>query len=238
MCGSFSTCTTGAQAESPWTLEPEVPLSWLRAREAKLELPPSTVEYGVTVAATLAQHFIRLDRAVGFLSYAGMREIVQPDRGERQLDRLLEVLAVIEGRGHIPFPQVLASEGARLGRHTTLLAVTSSTDTGWVTAMRGLRGRGVHGIGILLAARTFGPAADWSPALAELQFTGVPAYLVQRGDDLAEALSRPVSLSGPGGGARHASVIGSGHNGAAGHRAYRAAGRHQAYGYWPLLRIT
>ena len=35
-----------------------------------MELPPSTVEYGVTIAASLAQHFLQSDREVGFLSYA------------------------------------------------------------------------------------------------------------------------------------------------------------------------
>jgi uncharacterized protein (DUF58 family) len=190
----------GAQAESPWTVQPWEPMGWMRPHEARLDLPPSTTEYGVTIAASLAQHFIRLDRAVGFLSYAGQREVVQPDRGERQLDRLLDILAVIQPEGHIPLPHILATEGARLGRHSTLIVVTSSSDPAWVQTLRGLRARGVHGIAILLAARTFGPAADWSEALGELQIGGLPAYLVRRGDDLSSALARPVSLGGPGSG--------------------------------------
>jgi uncharacterized protein (DUF58 family) len=187
----------GAQAESTWTVQPWEPMEWMRPHEAKLDLPPSTAEYGVTIAASLAQHFIRLDRAVGFLTYAGQREVVQPDRGERQLDRLLDILAVIQPEGHIPLPHILATDGARLGRHSTLIVVTPSTDTSWVQTLRSLRSRGVHGIGILLAARSFGPAADWSEALAELQISGLPAYMVRRGDDLSSALGQPVSLSGP-----------------------------------------
>jgi uncharacterized protein (DUF58 family) len=61
-----------------------------------MELPPSTIEYSVTIAASLAQHFLEADRELGFLSYAEKREVVQPDRGERQLTRLLEILAVIQ----------------------------------------------------------------------------------------------------------------------------------------------
>jgi uncharacterized protein (DUF58 family) len=198
----------GAQAETAWSYEPEEPLGWMRRTENKFELPPSTVEYGVTIAASLAQHFIRLDRSVGFLSYAGSRELIQPDRGERQLDRMLEVLAVIQAEGHVALPQVLATEGARLSRHTTLVVVTPSTDTQWVGALRGLRARGVHGIGILMAARTFGPAADWTDALAELQFSGLPSYLVRRGDDLQVALGQSMGGSGPG--ARNGHPYGSG----------------------------
>jgi uncharacterized protein (DUF58 family) len=182
-----------AQAASPWTPESEEPLAWVfrsRSRADRVELPPSTEEYGVTIAASLAQHFLQLDREVGFLSYATAREVIQPDRGERQLSRLLEVLAVIQAKGHIPLAQVLATEGAHLARHTTLVVITPSADPRWVSALRALRARGVHGVGVLLAARTFGLAPDWQPVQAELQASGLPSYLVRRGDDLAVALSQ------------------------------------------------
>jgi uncharacterized protein (DUF58 family) len=168
-----------------WSNEP---MPWLHRGESRLELPPSTVEYGCTIAASLAQYFIRLDRSVGFLCYAGTREVVQPDRGERQLDRLLEILAVIQGEGRIPLHQVLASEGTRLARHTTLVVITPSSDSAWVAGMRGLRARGVRGLTVFMAARTFGPAGDWQPTLAELQAIGLPSYLVQYGDDLRSVL--------------------------------------------------
>ncbi len=89
-----------AQAEAPWTeADDDTVLPWLTRRVEQMELPPSTVEYGVTIAASLAQHFLQSDREVGFLSYAETREVVQPDRGERQLTRLMEILAVIQARG-------------------------------------------------------------------------------------------------------------------------------------------
>jgi uncharacterized protein (DUF58 family) len=179
-----------AQAASPWTPEGEEPLAWVfRTRADRIELSPSTEEYGVTIAASLAQHFLQMDREVGFLSYANTREVIQPDRGDRQLSRLLEILAVIQARGHIPLAQVLATEGAHLARHTTLIVITPSADSRWVSALRGLRARGVQGVGVLLAARTFGPAPDWQPVQAELQASGLPSYLVSRGDELPVALS-------------------------------------------------
>lgn len=187
-----------AHAETPWTeTEDDTVMPWLTRRVEQMELPPSTVEYGVTIAASLAQHFLQSDREVGFLSYAETREAVQPDRGERQLTRLMEILAVIQARGHLPLPEALATDGATLARHTTLIVITPSTDSRWITVLRGLRARGVHGVAILLAARTFGPAPDWAPTLADLQASGLAAYLVKNGDDLTEALSRLASGVGP-----------------------------------------
>ncbi len=182
-----------AQAEAPWTMDVtsiEV-MPWLQRRaEQSLLLPSSTVEYGVTVAASLAQHFLQADRQVGFLSYARTREVVQPDRGERQSGRLMEILAVIQADGSIPLAQVLTSEGAHLARHTTLIVITASTDPQWVAALRGLRARGVNGVAVLMAGRTFGPAPDWTPTLADLQASGLTTYLIRREDDLSEALGQ------------------------------------------------
>lgn len=183
-----------SEAEAPaWSTEV---MPWLHKGEGKLPLPPSSAEYAITIAASLAQHFIRLDRAVGFLSYATGREVVQPDRGERQLDRLLEILAVIEAKGRIPLAQVLSSEGARLARHTMLLVITASTDPTWIAALRGLRSRGVQGVPVFLAAKTFGPAGDWQAPLAELQAMGMAPYLVRFGDDLTTVLSHPAGAAG------------------------------------------
>lgn len=187
-----------AHAETPWQeQEEDTVLPWLTQRVQKLELPPSTVEYSVSIAASLAQHFLQVDREVGFLSYARTREMIQPDRGERQLTRLQEILAVIQARGRLPIAEALAIDGASLARHTTLIVITPSVDPRWVTVLRSLRARGVHGVAVLLAARTFGPAPDWAPVLADVQASGLPAYLVQNGDDLAQALGRYASGVGP-----------------------------------------
>lgn len=185
------------QAAAPWTPKAPEPLAWAtRRKESRLELPPSTVEYGVTIAASLAQHFLQMDREVGFLSYPQRREFIQPDRGERQLTRLLEVLAVMQAEGAVPLAQVLATDGAHLARHATLIVITASTDTKWITALRGLRARGVQGVGVFIAASTFGPAPDYAGTIADLQASGLPAYLVKRGDDLQVALSHSISGGG------------------------------------------
>jgi hypothetical protein len=52
-------------------------------------------------------------------------------------------------------------------------------------------------VAVLLAGRTFGPAPDWAPVLADLQASGLPAYVVKNGDDLAEALVTLSSGVGP-----------------------------------------
>ncbi|MBI3741739.1 MAG: DUF58 domain-containing protein, partial [Chloroflexi bacterium] len=56
-------------------------LSPLWFRQDALRLPPSTEEYCVTLAASIARYYLDHQRAVGFAAYGHAREIVPPDRG-------------------------------------------------------------------------------------------------------------------------------------------------------------
>ncbi len=163
-------------------------LSQLWFRQDELRLPPNTEEYIVTIAASVAKYFLRRQRAVGFVAYGGVREIVQPDRGERQLNRLLEVLAVMRAEGNMPFNQVLGVESAPLGRNVTVVAVTPSAELEWVKAAREAKRRGLRLIAALTDAPSFGGNGDSQVAAAELIASGIPTYLVPEGADLRAAL--------------------------------------------------
>lgn len=169
----------------------------LRSERSGLWLPPSTLEYGVAIAASLARHFLIQNRSVGFIGHSTHRELIQADRGERQLTKILETLAVIGAGGQVPFAQVLAAEGDQLARHTTLLAITPSSDMTWVAALRDIGRRGVRGLAIQLAATTFGAAPPYQEVVAELLASGIPTHVVAYGNDLAAALGQRVtSLEG------------------------------------------
>ena len=179
------------QAELEW--EPvlrrrEPALLW--TKRPGLELAPSTEEYGATITASLAKHFIVRNRAVGLVSYAQQREVIPADRGQRQLSKILETLAVIRSGGRIPLAQVLAAEGLHLGRGTTVIVVTSSPDKDWAIASRHLEQRGLKVIAVLVALDSFGGEWGMEEVIAELAASGTPTYIVKEGDDLAEALSQ------------------------------------------------
>jgi uncharacterized protein (DUF58 family) len=163
----------------PWEVGPE------------LELVPSTVEYAVTIAASLTRHFIVRDRAVGFISYCPRREIIPADRGERQLTKVLETLSVIGADGHIPMSEVILAEGAHLSRNATAIIITSADDTYWIAAARDIRQRGVRAIAVLIETHSFGHLRTNEGLATELAVSGIPCYLVREGDNLTMALARP-----------------------------------------------
>jgi hypothetical protein len=149
------------------------------------------VEYSVAVIASLAKHFIERDRGVGLIAYSQKRQVLPADRGERQLAKILETLAVIRAEGRIPIAEILAAEGAHLGRNTTAIIVTPTEQGYWIAAARDLRHRGLNVIAVLLESHSFGHPRSNEDLVTELSISGISTFLVREGDDLAAALSRP-----------------------------------------------
>jgi uncharacterized protein (DUF58 family) len=184
----------GVHAGSPWTPPvQDIGPGVLRQEKIGLQLPPSTIEYAVTAAASLARHFLLQDRSVGFIAHSGHRELIQADRGERQLTKILETLAVVNATGRIPFARMLTAEMEHLPRHTTLVAISPATDRMWVATLRDIRRRGVHNMAVLVAASTFGDAPPYRDTLADLLASGIPTHLITCGQDIAAALSQRVT---------------------------------------------
>jgi len=158
------------------------------------EMEPSTEEYGVTIAASVAKHLLAQRRAVGMISYGQRREIVQADRGERQLMKWLESLAVVRAQGRVPLAEVIAVEGGQLGGGTTAIVITPSTCTSWVGALRDMKRKGVDVVAVHLEASTFGAAPSSLDAVASLAASNIATYLVKNGVRLEDSLSQRVGL--------------------------------------------
>jgi uncharacterized protein (DUF58 family) len=148
----------------------------------------SSEEYAVTVAASLARHLLDQGRAVGLVSQTGN---LPADRGPRQVERILEVLAVVRTNSHLTLAALLGAETSRFARSSTLVIVTSSTAESWARYCQALGTRGVHTTAVLVEAATFGPAPLTLMLVSSLAAAHIPTYMVKRGDALDHALSAP-----------------------------------------------
>jgi len=157
--------------------------------DQSLKLPESTEEYAVAIAASLARYFARKDRAVGLIAHGQSREVIQPDRGERQLNRILETLAVIKAEGHVPLHSVAHAESQLFSRGSTLVAITPSTDRSWLAAARNLTRQGLRPLTILIDPASFGDSRSSLPLRDMLAAAGISAQVIRCDDDLSVALS-------------------------------------------------
>ena len=148
----------------------------------------STEEYAVTAAASLARHLLDQGRAVGLVSQTAT---LPADRGPRQAERILEVLALVRGSSPLPLSALLSAETSRFARSSTLIIVTPSTAESWARFCQALGGRGVRTTAVLIEAATFGRAPSTLLLVSSLAAAHTPTYLVKRGDRLEHALSSP-----------------------------------------------
>ena len=121
----------------------------------------STEEYGVKIVSSLAHQFVRDNKAVGFVALSRQgRHLIEPQKGLKQLWRILETLAVVQATGTAPFHEFLSASAAGLGRGTSLVAITPSADPRWLTSLTQLGHRAIYPLAVAIDASTFGPGAS------------------------------------------------------------------------------
>jgi uncharacterized protein (DUF58 family) len=157
------------------------------------DIPPSTEEYAVVIAASLANYFIASERALGFAAYTPYREVYQPEHGQRQLNRILQTLAIARSFSKYSLGQMLTLETPYFTRGTTLLIVTSSLDSTWVTEAQILSRRGIRPMCILVDPASFQGSTPSTEITGLLRLAKIPTLTVRKNDDISAALAqRPI----------------------------------------------
>jgi uncharacterized protein (DUF58 family) len=154
--------------------------------------PGSTEEDAVSIAASLAKYFLVQSRAVGLLTQG---HVLQPDRGSRQLLKILDLLAVVRVRDWLGLDALLLGGSARFARGTSALVVTPTARQEWLAAYQDVVQRGVRASVVLLEASTYGSTRPSLMLVGALAAANVPTYLVKRGEPLEQALAQ-ASLGG------------------------------------------
>jgi len=150
----------------------------------------STEEYGVTIAATLATYLLRQDLSLGMIVNAHQREFLSLDRGERQIERVLEMLAVVRPGSGPDLKEALALDAIHFGRNTVAIVITPSNSRDWHESLRHLQRRGVQVAVVGLDAASFENRPADEDTLVLLEGAGIPVLRVKCGASITEALER------------------------------------------------
>jgi uncharacterized protein (DUF58 family) len=148
----------------------------------------STEEYGVTLAATIATYLLRQDLSVGMIVNGQHREILSLDRGDRQIERVLELLAVVTAGPGPDLKEALALDALHFGRNTVAIVITPSNSRDWHEGLRHLQRRGVKVAVVGLNAASFENGPQDEDSLALLEGAGVSIMRIKCRDSLIQAL--------------------------------------------------
>ncbi|HEY5006223.1 MAG TPA: DUF58 domain-containing protein [Ktedonobacteraceae bacterium] len=148
----------------------------------------STDEYGVTIAATVATYLLRQDLSVGMIVNGEHREFLSLDRGDRQVERVLELLAVVNAGSGVPLKEALALDAFHFGRNTVAIVITPSNSRDWHDGLRHLQRRGVQVAVVGLDAGSFENEPPDEDTLALLEGAGIAVMRVKYKESLAQIL--------------------------------------------------
>ncbi|MBE9508219.1 MAG: DUF58 domain-containing protein [Chloroflexi bacterium] len=153
------------------------------------ELPPATEEYAVSIAASLGQYFLRRGRAVGLVSWDRSLKVLSPDRGGRQLGKILEALALLRAEGDLSISALVTAESRHMPRGSTVILVTPSVQEEVAMAADIVLRRGLRPVVVLLDAASFGGPPGTAALATAIRALSVPVCQVENGADLGAALS-------------------------------------------------
>jgi uncharacterized protein (DUF58 family) len=184
----FLDAQKSVQAELPYEA-PKVRDNWIFARRPEIHLPPSTLEYGVSLAASLAHYFIEQRRAVGFVTDGPVYTVISAERSERQESKVLETLAFVTGEGTLPLASLVDLQSPQMPLGSSALLITPSVDDDVVLAVELLQRRNLRAVILLLMAQTFGGRAGSEELAAKLERRGIPICKVYNNVDLGQLLA-------------------------------------------------
>jgi uncharacterized protein (DUF58 family) len=164
---------------------------WLR--RPNVALPRNSFEYGISVAASLARYFLLDRRAVGLACSAGKTTIVPAERGERQMNKIMETLAFLQPEGRMPLLGLVTMRAKLLPIGTGVILITPSMQPELLIAVEDLQRRKLRPIVILIKAETFGGIGESETIIAGLLHHNIPVCPIGYGDDLSTRLALPVT---------------------------------------------
>jgi uncharacterized protein (DUF58 family) len=147
------------------------------------EAPESSLEYAVSLAASIAHAGIRRGQAVGLVTNDSEQTAIGAGRGEAQRLRIMHFLAVATDDGTTPLHDVIRRHGEMWRGRGGIVVVTSSRDRSWVEALIEVGVRGTRHLAVLVEPTSFG-ATGPAMRVAAAWRLAIDWWLVRRGDDL------------------------------------------------------
>ena len=163
--------------------------SLLFGRRPKFHLPPSTLEYSISITASLAHYFIAQRRAVGFASAGQTFTVHHAERSERQEGKILETLAFVEANGELSIAALVAAQASQLPQGSSAILITPTVRSELLQAVDDLQRRYLRPMVVLLDAGTFGGPDGTDKILLSLRERRVPVCVIACDTNLAQALS-------------------------------------------------
>jgi uncharacterized protein (DUF58 family) len=175
-----------AHAKLDFNLEAD-PGSIIFQKGGTSKLIPSTEEYAATITASLARHYLRVGRSVGYAAAGSDLAILPAERGGRQMRKIIENTALFRADGETRFADLVLGQARHLPRGSTVYLISPTVDLKMALLCEQLRRLGQRALVILLDAASFGGKPGSRELNARLSTLGIATVAIGEGQPLAEA---------------------------------------------------
>ena len=179
-------------AALPYEMQnPKVDQLWLWQHRQEITLPPDSFEYAVSICASASRYFIHNGKDVGLVCTEKEPHILAAEHGERQLRKILELLAYLKPEGGMPLRGVVDTQTPHIPHGSVVILVTPICDDALLNSVELTLRRNLRPIVVLLDRQSFGgePSVDQA-VLSGLEKRRVPTVVVKNGDSLKIALEK------------------------------------------------
>ena len=159
-------------------------------RRPKFKLPPSTLEYSISITASLAHYFLEQRRSVGLVTSLGRSyKIIPAERSERQEAKILEALAFLQAESTFTLPSLVTAQLGQLPQGSSAILVTPMIWSELLIGVDSLQRRKLRPVVVLLMSQSFGSRTSNEDLAKSLAERNVPVCRVYCDADLSETLS-------------------------------------------------
>lgn len=163
-------------------------LFWFVPHKLEIPLPPSTFEYAVSAAASIANYYITRGRSVGFSSAGRTLNNIPAERGERQLAKILETLAFVQADGQLSIIGLIEGQANQIPRGSTVVMVTTLITKEIELAVDIILRRDLKPIVVFIDSSSFGASWNSNGSSEHLKAYGIPVKMIRKDDNLQAAL--------------------------------------------------
>jgi uncharacterized protein (DUF58 family) len=151
--------------------------------------PESSLEYAVSICASLVHASIRSGKAVGLVTSDRSGTAIGAGRGETQRLRLMEYLALAEADGSTPLAHLIEQHGRAWKGRGGITVITASRETSWVESLVDVGSRGQRHLAVVVDPTSFG--APGTPVRIPTSWRlAANWWVVRRGDALSTSAAR------------------------------------------------
>jgi len=175
--------------EKPYELPIEKAENWMFHERPKFELPPSTLEYTVSIAASLTHYFISQQRSVGMISASRSFTVIPAERSERQENKILETLAFLKANSRYSLAGLVTAQAGQVPQGSSAVLITPTVFPELMIAIDDLQRRNVRPVVVLLMAKSFGGGMGSEDLYKTLLENNVPVCRIYCGANLSVELS-------------------------------------------------